>query len=95
MGFNSGFKGVTFMKLITFQPNIQSDILRQQKCCVLARNILPVLVSVAAETSDKLNCIASHPENPVVTAKRTSNFAKDYLLFCKLQAAMICTGGHI
>jgi len=22
------------MKLITFQPNIQSDILRQQKCCI-------------------------------------------------------------
>lgn len=41
----------------------------------------------------KLRCLTSR--KPVVTAKRTSDFAKDYLLFCKLQAAMVCTGSHI
>jgi len=54
---------LSFTEPTAFQPNIQSDILWQQKCCVLARNILPVRVSVAAETPDKLNCTTSHPEN--------------------------------
>ena len=40
----------------------------------------------------KLHCLTSL--KPVVTAKRTSNFAKDYLFFCKLQA-MVCIGVHI
>jgi len=34
----------------------------------------------------KLHCLTSR--KPVLTAKRTSNFAKDYLWFCKLQAAI-------
>jgi hypothetical protein len=83
---------LSFTKLTAFPPNIKSDILWLQKCCVLARNILPVLVSVAAETPDKFNPLT--PNDPYrgrtapLTSKRcilyiySTNIGTEYFKHC-------------
>ena len=81
-----------FYETNSFPPNIKSDILWLQKCCVLARNILPVLVSVAAETPDKFNPLT--PNDPYrgrtapLTSKRcilyiySTNIGTEYFKHC-------------